>query len=928
MSEENLMTINQELNAQMSAKETEYEEREVKAVEEAREACIAFYENSKREFVRQFEEDAGQKVESLMEENASLTRQLGDALAEVNEARQNYVTLSKESREEVEGEREEMEVKHRDELLALEENWRREMTEALKEKETEEEKMVEELKGRLEEEKKILVEESEREWMEKHKSDGEFEALRLEEERAKHRDEVDALKDKVNQLERLNTQIAGSAETSEVTEQELTLLKAEVKTLKASLKALKETAEKEKNNGINAEKIRQETRYQLKVREMEKKREEEMAKRAREMKKLEEVMAEIEAGRREEVEEEKKKMAALSEEKTALMKEVERMKEAHIIEIGKLKETLSSLETKSSSSVENNQKLQEKEGQLAELRQKVAFYEERFIIAKTSFEEQLSNAEAELRRKSLKLKQVDGLVEEQLKSLRLDLEQDFERGLQSVAAERDKNVKLYRAKEAELVEAQEQLTKWQKASSLIDHKFQMMVKEYEKEINLSKSKFSNLDEDNRNLRKRSDEYELMRTKYEDNLKTTAALEQSSSKYSEELETLKKRLEDLKRGHKSRMEKVKIKTEEEVGTNAESSQLLDKKVEEKVTQIGRDLSDHYVSALNRVKSDVLEYIEKLKQHHAKSLETALAHERRRIAKTLKKYYLQGIEQICHHQRQDPDLIHSNLEKLLHSGFQSLMIGSDGRGRESDGRHPDKSEENSHPRRSKSEDRVEETTARIERMLSEKLTLARSQTQMLPEHEDADGNSGNGSGRERTSDVMISGPNSNQNRDFKVSSAHRTPSSKDILPTEILRSSSEDSQNDSHRSQNLQPIEKSILKSGGGGSMGAVRKNPLLFASLGDRPRSRSPLGTFSFADPTLTEVSQLSGGGFPFEPAAPSPNANPSDATVHDKRAERFLNQASVSSQYGPEKRHAVSIFDRSGASFVTDATSYFDLPSK
>ena len=112
------------------------------------------------------------------------------------------------------------------------------------------------------------------------------------------------------------------------------------------------------------------------------------------------------------------------------------------------------------------------------------------------------------------------------------------------------------------------------------------------------------------------------------------------------------------------------------------------------------------------------------------------------------------------------------------------------------------------------------------------------------------------------------------------------------------------------------------------MGAVRKNPLLFASLGDRPRSRSPLGTFSFADPTLTEVSQLSGGGFPFEPAAPSPNANPSDATVHDKRAERFLNQASVSSQYGPEKRHAVSIFDRSGASFVTDATSYFDLPSK
>merc|ERR1719383_196261 len=109
----------------------------------------------------------------------------------------------------------------------------------------------------MEEEKKIWAETREKELVEKHSSDAEFEALRLDEERAKHQDEMSLLKNRVDELERLNDQITSNAAASEVAKQELTRLKTEVKTLTEALKQSKDAAAKEMNNAINAEKIRQ-----------------------------------------------------------------------------------------------------------------------------------------------------------------------------------------------------------------------------------------------------------------------------------------------------------------------------------------------------------------------------------------------------------------------------------------------------------------------------------------------------------------------------------------------------------------------------------------------------------------------------------------------------------------------------------------------
>merc|ERR1719233_1367495 len=118
------MSLNRELNDQLTVRETEYEEREVKAVEEAREACIAFYENSKREFARQLGEDAKVELGRIEEENVTLKERLAEAIAEVNEARQNYVQLSKESREELEEEKRSLIEEKEKAVGEVEDTWR------------------------------------------------------------------------------------------------------------------------------------------------------------------------------------------------------------------------------------------------------------------------------------------------------------------------------------------------------------------------------------------------------------------------------------------------------------------------------------------------------------------------------------------------------------------------------------------------------------------------------------------------------------------------------------------------------------------------------------------------------------------------------------------------------------------------------------
>ena len=362
-------------------------------------------------------------------------------------------------------------------------------------------------------------------------------------------------------------------------------------------------------------------------------------------------------------------------------------------------------------------------------------------------------------------------------------------------------------------------------------------------------------------------------------------------------------------------------------------ISDEKVEEKVAKIGRDLADHYVIALNKIKTDVLEYIERLKQHHGRTMEAALSNERRRIAKTLKRYYVHGIEQICHRHRDggDPGVIQSHLEKLMHSDFESLMV------EEEKGVEKTFAED-----ASLSKNPVPDSVRRL---------LAGTMSEAGPSAPKRCSNGTSNQIRSRHAGAIAASSASPA-----VPSTSPSAPSKDLpSQSEVLRAAFpalDDTSYSSHSrlspvprseksakiNERVKPVKKTILRA----------PSPLQSEDEYRLPPSPSPLlKTISFAEHTLTDITPLSAGlpcdlniGSQEESVArelgasgvrnanltaekPSSFRREDSSRVETKR-EKFASSKTFSGHSRP-----VSNFDyNASVSFISNATSYFELPHK